>query len=292
MSGTPTSAQGWTVVTGASAGIGLETVRSLSAAGRPVLALALPDDALTALGAAGLGSVRVAPLDLADAASVGAAAELALGLPGGVRALVNNAGVALVSPSETLDPPALRRLFDVNFFGAVELTRRLLPALIGSPEGGRVVNVSSMLGRMSLPFAWPYCATKHAVEAWSAGLRMELHRTGVKVCVVRAGAVNTAIWAPAHVKARALLQGVPPERLDLYHKILERVVHRSRKMAARGLPPARVAGVIVRALRDDRPRRVYRVGGDAVWYGLGRRVLGDGAWERLTLWRLHADRPK
>lgn len=292
MSGAPTIERGWTVVTGASAGIGLETVRALAAMGRPVLALALADESLAALGSAGLASVRVAPLDLADPASIGAAAELAASLPGGVRAMVNNAGVALVSPTETLEPAALRRLFDVNFFGAVELTRRLLPALIGAPEGGRIVNVSSMLGRMSLPFAWPYCASKHALEAWSAGLRMELHRTPVRVCVVRAGAVNTAIWAPAHVKARALLQGVPPERFDLYHKILERVVHRSRKMAARGMPPARVAAVILRALSDRRVRRVYRVGTDAVWYGLGRRVLGEGAWERLTLWRLHADRPK
>lgn len=282
----------WVLVTGASSGIGLESVRLLAAGGLSVIAGVLEDHAERSLREQ--GSPRIVPLRF-DMSVPGFEREVAsrvreIAGEHGPYALVNNAGLAVVGPAETLPIEQLRRIFEVNYFGAVAVTQALLPGLIARPGGARIVNVSSMFGRMSLPFAWPYCASKHALEAWSTGLRMELAATAVRVCTIRPGSVRTPIWENALRNFGSLFWGLPAGQRARYHKILERTMHRGAKMGRTGIDPARVAGAVDRALRAATPRRVYRVGAESRVLAAMQRALPESMMERLTLWRLHAHR--
>lgn len=287
LNGAAPAVGGWVLVTGSSAGIGREVVKQLSADGVRVIAGVLEESAEAELQAQCAG-IRVVRFDIADRASRDEAVLQVLRIADehGLRGLVNNAGIAVIGPTELLPMEQLRRQFEVNFFGAIALTQALLPALIHS--GGRVVNVSSMLGRMSLPFAWPYCASKHALEAWSAGLRMELAKTSVRVVTIRPGSTQTRIYDAISEGNETLLNDTYREDSRRYRKVLERVIRRGNKMSARGVAPAAVARLIVRAITAGRPRRVYRVGSDASWFAALQRLLPESVWERLTLWRLHS----
>jgi NAD(P)-dependent dehydrogenase (short-subunit alcohol dehydrogenase family) len=277
----------WVVVTGASAGIGRATVERLSREGFGVLAGVLEPDALGLFEAA--PGVVALPLDVTAADSVAAFCSRANERTGGTLwGLVNNAGVAVIGPTESLPLDELRRQFEVNFFGCVALTQRLLPMLLAG--GGRIVNISSMFGTMSLPFAWPYCASKHALEAWTSGLRMELCRTGVRVVTVRPGSVRTAIWEGALANLERLFWGLPRERHAKYFKMMERLVRVGTRSGERGLLPQDVAARVARALTARSPRSIDSVGLDALGYAALRRLLGGSAMEALTIRRLHANR--
>jgi len=181
------------VLTGASSGIGHALALRLAEQGaRLVLAsrnqerLAALAEAISAKG----GSAIVVPTDVADPAQRTRLIEQALAELGGIDILINNAGVGAIGFFEDADEGRLRRIMEVNFFGATELTRLALPHL----RHGRdpmIVNVASVLGRRAIPTSVEYCASKFAMVGWSEGLRAELARHGVHVLVVCPGGVET-----------------------------------------------------------------------------------------------------
>jgi len=177
----------------------------------------------------------------------------------GVWGLVNNAGIVVAGPLEFLPGDALREQFEVNVFGTLALTRALLPLLRSAR--GRVVNVSSVNGRLASPFSGAYAGSKFALEALSDALRLELAPAGVAVVVVQPGATATPIWETSRQRAMNLLPRYSDEAWTHYGKVLDRL--QDIRVPSRAAPAERVARVVARALAARRPRTRYHVGWDA-----------------------------
>jgi len=194
------------LITGATSGIGRDAAMRLARAGHLVLAGGRRADALASLARDSGGRVEPLVLDVTDPGSVEAAGELVERRTGGrgLDVLVNNAGYALPGPLEALAEADLRQLFDTNLFGLLAVTRAFLPAMRERGQG-RVVNVGSIMGRVAMPLLGAYNASKHAVAAVTAALRMELAPFGVTVVLVEPGAVRTGFAAQA-------LAGLAPYR--------------------------------------------------------------------------------
>jgi NAD(P)-dependent dehydrogenase (short-subunit alcohol dehydrogenase family) len=243
-------------VTGASSGIGRATVERLAADGYHVVAGVRRESDAPPSAA---GHVL---LDLAEPESITPACKEVLAQTDGrLGALVNNAGINVNGPFETLPLEEWRRQFEVNLFGQLAVTRELLPAVLASK--GRIVTVGSVGGRISAPFLGPYSASKFAVRAWMDALRHELWSHGVKVVLIEPGAIQTSIWAKGNAHADAVLGALTGEQQERYAA----QAAGARKIAAyaerRAIPAEKVAAVIARALTAPRPRGRYLVGVDA-----------------------------
>ena len=181
------------LVTGASSGIGRDTALALARAGHHVIAGARRMPALEALAAQALpGRITPIQLDVDDPASIAAAIEMVEQLTAGrgLDALVNNAGFATAGALADLSDRDLRAQFETNVFGLMSLTRAVLPAMLARGSG-RIVNISSVSGRIPAPLLGAYHATKYALEALSDALRMEVSAFGVQVVVVEPGTIRT-----------------------------------------------------------------------------------------------------
>ncbi len=236
------------LITGASTGIGRAVARRLTADGWDVLGTARTDDDLAALKADGVTALR---LEMTDAEDVARVAEAVAA--DGLDALVNNAGVGVMGPVEMLPAAAWRRQFEVNVFGHMELTRRLLPSL--RAHRGRIVFLSSLAGRISLPMMGAYCASKFALEAAADALRMEVHRDGIRVSLIEPGPVATEFQATAgkHLKEST----VDADRS--YDAAFDRLA-RDMMTGWGNVKPQRVVRKVRRALVARWPKARYRVG--------------------------------
>jgi NAD(P)-dependent dehydrogenase (short-subunit alcohol dehydrogenase family) len=265
------------LVTGASSGIGETTTRVLVGRGHRVFAgVRRPEDAARLTRELGERCVPVL-LDTTEAtAIVKAAATIAAA--GDLDGVVNNAGIAVSGPLEFLPLDELRKQFEVNVIGVVAVTQAMLPLL--RRTHGRVVIVGSVGGRTALPFVSPYNASKHAIDAIAAGLRMELVPAGVDVSLIEPGAVRTPIWERSDRSAAALLEKLPPRAIELYGTTLERMRKFAEATGKRGIAPEIVANAIVHALEDPHPKTRYTVGRDAR-IQLALRGLPDRVRERL-----------
>lgn len=244
------------LVTGCSTGIGLATATLLKERGWTVIPTARKDFDIEMLRREGFAPLR---LDVADPASVEKAVAETLRVTGGtLGALVNNAGFGQPGAIEDLTRDAMRYQFEVNVFGLQDLTNRLLPLFIKQGRG-RVVNVSSVLGRISIPFMGIYCASKHAVEAMSDAMRVELRGTGVWVAIVEPGPIETSFRSNAVERGRTQMGRIDSRFAARYRRQAEG--DDPEKKATRGftLPPSAVARKIVHALESPRPRRRYPV---------------------------------
>ena len=268
-------ASGVVLVTGASTGIGEATAFHLRELGFEPLAGVRRDEDAERLERQGLRTVK---LDVTDEIQIAAARE-AVG-DGAVAGLVNNAGVAVAAPLEYVPLDQLRRQLEVNLIGQVAVIQAFLPAL--RRAGGRIVNVSSIGGRVALPLLAPYNASKFALEAVSDSLRRELRSQGVDVIVIEPGGVKTPIWGKGNELAGELTARMPPEGERLYGRLITRVREETVKIEReRGLPPRAIAEVIGKALTADRPRTRYVVGNDAKVRAQLGRLLPDRAMDRL-----------
>jgi NAD(P)-dependent dehydrogenase (short-subunit alcohol dehydrogenase family) len=267
------------LITGASTGIGRATALRLAASGWTVLAGVRKAADGEALRSAGGERVLALELDVTDRAQIAAAAERVGELaPGGLDALVNNAGIGIGGPLELISEESLRAQFDVNVFGQVAVTRALLGAL--RVARGRIVIVSSIGGRVALPFSAPYGASKHALEAIGDALRGELHSSQVKVILIEPGSVATPIWGKSRAEAEQVR--IPPELEKQYGHVpaaFEKALHQTER---RGVAPELVASTIERALTARRPRTRYLVGRDARAMVLGKTLLPDRVFDLIV----------
>jgi NAD(P)-dependent dehydrogenase (short-subunit alcohol dehydrogenase family) len=275
--------RGAVLITGASSGIGRACAIHLDRLGFRVLAGVRRDADGESLRAK--ASPRLTPviIDVADGESITAAAarvdELA---PEGLAGLVNNAGIAVTGPLEFIDLDRVRRQFEVNFFGQLAVTQAMLPAL--RRRRGRIVNMSSMSGRLAAPFYGPYAASKHALEAASDALRGELAPWGIDVVVIEPGAIDTPIWERGMDLARDTVEALPADGRALYEHEIEAGLRSIEEQGQRGIAVEGVAEVVGRALMTPRPRVRYVIGRDAHVGILSRRWLPDALVDRL-LWR-------
>src|SRR3954453_17871577 len=208
--------EGGVLVTGASTGIGEATALGLQKAGFRVFAgVRKPEDG-GRLRAAGVTVIQ--PLDVTKSEDVEAAVktvEEALdGTP--LRGIVNNAGIGLGGPLEALDLDDFRKTLEVNTTSQLAVTQAFLPLLRKSK--GRIVNMSSIGGRVAQPFAGPYIASKFALEGVSDVLRADLLGWGIEVIAIEPGTIATPIWEKSSREAESVLENLTPELRDLYGK--------------------------------------------------------------------------
>jgi NAD(P)-dependent dehydrogenase (short-subunit alcohol dehydrogenase family) len=269
------------VVTGASTGIGRATALHLDAKGRRVFAGVRKEADADLLREA--GSERLVPLmlDVTDAAQIAAATRTVEEQVGeaGLDGLVNNAGIAVPGPLETLPIDDFRRQVDVNLSAQVAVTQAMLPAI--RRARGRIVFITSIGGLMAFPMFGAYHAAKFGLEAVGDVFRQELRPWGIKVSIVEPGSIATPIWERGMDEADAVEERAGDGHVDLYGKSAAAYREVAMKTAARGIPPERVAIKIEHALSARRPRTRYLVGADARGQALAIRLLPDRLVDRL-----------
>lgn len=258
------------LITGASSGIGAATAHRLLSAGWRVVAAARQLEPMAPLAARG---ATVLPLDLADPASCGALAAAVGERIGPLDALVNNAGFGLVGALETMPLERARAIFNVNVFGLMDLTQRLLPAMRERGRG-RIINISSIAGRWVTPGSGWYGASKFALEALSDGLRLELAPFGLQVVVIEPGLIGTDFAArvePSFQETKAC---------PVYGPMMARVREGWRSVYRGASSPDTVAATVQTALTAPRPQARYLCGHRAGSV-LVQRVLPTALWDRL-----------
>ncbi len=247
------------VVTGATSGIGLVTALELAGAGYDVIGTARTVEKaakLREIADRRCVGIRTVLLDVADAEStVRGFTQIAEMTDGGPWAVVNNAGFAQPGAIEDVDDDQARHQLEVNLVAPARIARLVLPAM-RQRRDGRIVNISSIAGRVSTPFIGWYCASKQGLEALTDALRMEVSQFGVKVVLIEPGSFGTGIWTRG-------VNRLPDRKHSAYadcYQLAEALLRRSRSLP----DPAPVARAVRRALTSPNPRARYLVGVDAV----------------------------
>jgi NAD(P)-dependent dehydrogenase (short-subunit alcohol dehydrogenase family) len=277
------------VITGASTGIGAATARELARRGFHVLAGVRRDQDADAIRGPGIEPLI---LDITNPDHIRALATRVHGDPQGraVRALVNNAAIQANVPIEAFAIDEWRRMFEVNLFGHVAVIQTLLPALIRTK--GRVVNISSVGGRIAMATYGPYAGTKFALEAVSDSLRREVAPFGVQVVVVEPGAVRTEMLGRAIATAQELVSAMTPEQSQRYGGLVQAVNRQAVSSTRSGLTADAAAKVIATAITARKPRTRYTVGRDAALLTRLARILPDRMLDRLFAAALRPHFPK
>jgi NAD(P)-dependent dehydrogenase (short-subunit alcohol dehydrogenase family) len=243
------------LVTGASRGIGKGIVEHLAARGWDVIAGVRSQqdaDAVTKLAPQRVSSV------ILDVTSADDIAALEGSLPDQLDAIINNAGIAVGGAMETLSSDEWRKQLEINVIGALAVTRAALPRLRKSR--GRIVFISSVNGRLSMPLVGAYAASKFALEAAADALRMELSPWKIRVIVVEPAQTDTDMWRTADTMVEDLEAGLSADHRSLYAKHIagfKKMIPLSQRMA---VPTAKVSAVVEEALTAKRPRARYIVG--------------------------------
>ena len=257
-------------ITGASSGIGKATALYFHDKGWNVVAT-LRDPA-QAGDLATLPRVLVTRLDVTDAPSITAAVDAAHARFGGIDALLNNAGYGAYGPLEAFDMEGIRRQFDTNVIGLLDVTKAVLP-LMRAQGKGVIVNISSIGGRMTFPLGTLYHGTKFAVEGLSEALHYELEPLGIRVKIVEPGMIATDF------SGRSFDFRQTPE-LIAYQPVVDKLfaVLGSPEMAATASPPSVVSEAIWAAVTDGTSRLRYTAGADAAAYMAARSAQDDATF--------------
>ncbi len=258
----------YVVVTGASKGIGRATALHLAGKGYHVFAgVRNPADG-EALRRESPSHLTPLLLDITDEGQIAQAREQISNVTEQLSGLVNNAGIAVPAPLEFLPIDELRHQLEVNVVGQLAVTQAFLPLLRNAR--GRIINITSVGGRIAGSTIGAYHASKFALEAMTDTLRQELHPWGIEVIAVEPGTIATPIWETSTSAGDKLLSRMGREVMHYYGRMLERARAGSARSSQSGLPPLRVAEVIERALSARRPKTRYLVGMDAQ---IGARIL-------------------
>ena len=263
------------LITGCSSGIGEATAARLSKSGWTVYATARQPETLVGLAAAGC---RTLALDVTDEDSMSAAVETMLGEAGRIDALINNAGYSQSGAIEALDLDDGRRQFETNVFGLLRMCQLVLPSM-RRHRAGRIVNISSMGGRLVFPGAGAYHATKYAVEALSDAMRFEVAGFGIQVVIVEPGLITTNFENAAVASMEGKDDGAYADFNAEVAKATKEVY--SGPMRHLGGGPDAVAKVIEKALGARRPRIRYTVTPSATLSIRSRNLMGARSWDAM-----------
>lgn len=268
------------VITGTSTGIGRACALHLDRLGFRVFAGVRTGQDAESLERESARRITPLLMDVTDAVSVRAKADavsLAVG-DGGLFGLVNNAGIAVSGPMEFLPESEIRKQFEVNVMGQITVIQAFLPLL--RRARGRIVNMSSISGRIALPFLGPYSASKFALEAITDSLRVELLPWGIKVSLIEPGAVKTPIWQKSRVAAEQTARNFPAEAFELYGPSDAAFRSQTEKAEEAGVETDAVVRAVEHALTGKEPKTRYLVGRNAHLQAFLRKVLPD----RLSDW--------
>jgi NAD(P)-dependent dehydrogenase (short-subunit alcohol dehydrogenase family) len=267
------------LITGCSSGIGAATASRLAKAGWPVYATARRPETLAALEADGC---RALALDVVDEGSRQAAVDAVVAAEGAVGVLINNAGYSQSGAVESIPDDRVRDQFETNVFGPLALCRLVLPGM--REQGwGKIVQLSSMGGKLTFPGGGLYHATKHAVEAISDALRFEVRSFGVDVIVIEPGLITSG-FSDAAVRGLGTASAAPGPYEDFNRAVgdASRDVYEKGLLSKLGGPPDAVAERIEDALNAKRPRARYTVTPSARALLTLRAVLPDRGWDALV----------
>jgi NAD(P)-dependent dehydrogenase (short-subunit alcohol dehydrogenase family) len=243
------------LITGCSSGIGLATARVLKERGWNVIASARKTEDVQRLKDVGLQVVR---LNIADPASIEDALNQTLTLTGGrLQALVNNAGIAIPGAVEDLSSEVLQRQFDTNFFGTLNLTNAVLPIMRRQGQG-RIVMVSSILGRVAMPWRGAYNASKFALEGITDSLRLELCGTDIKVSLICPGPVSSRFRDNSLANFDEYVDVASSPHRDSYARLMAQTGDKKDNTPFT-VPSESVANKIARILESSHPRARYYV---------------------------------
>ncbi len=269
------------VITGASTGIGAACAVELDRRGFRVFAGVRRDEDAARLQEQASERLMPVMLDVTDADMIAAAAESVQRAVGdaGLAGLVNNAGIVVPGPLEVIPIDKLRLQFEINVIGQIAVTRAFLPLLRAAR--GRVVNMSSISGRIASPYLGPYAASKFAIEALSDSLRLELRNFGIRVAVVQPASTDTPIWKKSREAAAKGAEDAPSELMELYQTDLDKMRAAAEQYAKNALPVERVVCAVVHALCARRPKIRYPVGGQTRMASFVARFLPDRMRDRI-----------
>jgi NAD(P)-dependent dehydrogenase (short-subunit alcohol dehydrogenase family) len=267
------------LVTGTSTGLGQEIALHLAERGFNVYATMRDLSRKEPLEAEARGrgvELRVMQLDVTDAAGIETAVQAIASESGGIYGLVNNAGVGLRGYLEDLADDEIRRVFEANVFGAMAVTRAVLPHMRRARRG-RIVFISSVGGRIGSLGVSAYCSSKFALEGFGESLSMEVQPLGLRVSLVEPGIVKTERWTTNRAVARRAEDPQGP----YYAWFRQSEKEADKLVKASTTSPAQVAAVVHRALTVERPRLRYMVGRKARLAVALRRCLPGELFERL-----------
>ena len=273
------------LVTGSSTGIGKACALHLAQTGFSVIAaVRRPTDGeqLQSLSK----NLRPIQLDIASSESIVAATKQIAEITGdsGLTGLVNNAGIGVLGPVEFVTPEDWRRQFEVNVVGHVAITQNMLPLLRRhvarqGRNSARIVFIGSIAGRVTIPTLGPYSASKHAIAAVAAALRMELREQGILVSLLEPGAIQSEIWRKGDDFASSIPADAPARQL--YGKVIEAVIRTSQASAADAIPADRVARLVHHCMISSNPPRRKVVGRDAIFAAILRRMVPEKWFDKI-----------
>jgi len=266
--------RGTALVTGASSGIGRETAIGLAKEGYRVIASARREERLTELANEN-PNIIPRPVDLSNAEALETFCQDISSLSEPVSVLINDAGYSLRGAVEDVSIPSIRRLFEVNLFALIRVTQACLPGMRRLRKG-TIINLSSIIGKFPFPTSGPYAATKHAVEAISDALRIEVRPFGIRVVTIRPGVIATEFNQVANQLTGDLLSRTDPDYKPVYQAYGAGMGKLFANLSIPG--PELVAKTILEAVLSDSPKASYAVG-PLVEEILGQRLrLDDDAF--------------
>ncbi len=263
------------VVTGASSGMGKDFALSLLKKGHIVYGLARRVEKMQDILEAGGKAIA---MDVTDEAQIQKAVDQIIAEQGRIDVLINNAGYAVYGTVEEVPIDTARRQFEVNIFGLASLTQKVIPVM-REQRRGRIINISSMGGRMYTPMGAWYHATKHALEGWSDCLRLELQAFGIDVVIVEPGGIATEFTDVFKQQLQGDTENGP------YAEALQKILQSTTEMNAKGQlsPPGVITALIDKAVHSNKPKTRYVAGAFAKPMIFMRKYFGDRFFDRMLM---------
>ena len=272
------------VVTGASSGIGFETALTLAREGYYTYATmrdTTKSDKIKELGKKENLKIDVLELDVDDENSIKTAIKKILDEKQRIDVLVNNAGWGLWGCVEDVSIDEFKKQFETNFFSVIRLVQEVGPSM-RTQGSGKIINISSVAGRIGFPASPAYISSKFALEGLSESLRLELSPFGVDVIIIEPGVIKTNFFNPVKLAKKS-------ESGTAYKDITVKVISGVKMMAEMGTPPKEVADAIIKSINDDKPLPSYIVGNDASMFLEAKKSKTDIEFENYLKKELYGE---
>ncbi len=263
------------LITGTSSGIGKDTALSLIKEGHVVYGAARRLEMMQDIIQAGGHAIK---MDILKERNIDEVVNQIVKEQNRIDVLINNAGYGLWGAVETISIPEAKRQFDVNIFGLAYLTKKIIP-LMRKQKSGKIINMSSMGGKVYTPFGAWYHATKYALEGWSDCLRIELKSFGIDVILIEPGVIKTEFQDVMMDSTVERSIGTP------YEKKLKALEKATQEMYARGIgsPPSTITKLIIKAINSHNPKRRYVGGLFAKPMLFIKKWFGDKIYEKAIM---------
>jgi len=263
------------LITGTSSGIGKDTALSLIKEGHVVYGAARRLEMMQDITQAGGHAIK---MDILKERNIDEVVNQIVKEQNRIDVLINNAGYGLWGAVETISIPEAKRQFDVNLFGLAYLTKKIIP-LMRKQKSGKIINMSSMGGKVYTPFGAWYHATKYALEGWSDCLRIELKSFGIDVILIEPGVIKTEFQDVMMDSTVERSIGTP------YEKKLKALEKATQEMYARGIgsPPSTITKLIIKAINSHNPKRRYVGGLFAKPMLFIKKWFGDKMYEKAIM---------